>query len=154
MSQSLNFFRWIFYPGFPVCLGIIPLVLSPVVSALLVLLMSSRSRPRLDYLTFHREGRKVPKEGREGEMDLDKLVFEEKLLVEDINHTLDIYKLDDLLSESEVQEAVGIINVLSSRFRHVHVAISDLDEIMIPIIRIMLLLIKRSMISFARLEPV
>ena len=128
MSQSLNFFRWIFYPGFPVCLGIIPLVLSPVVSALLVLLMSSRSRPRLDYLTFHREGRKVPKEGREGEMDLDKLVFEEKLVVEDINHTLDIYKLDDLLSESEVQEAVGIINDLSSRFRHVHVAISDLDE--------------------------
>ena len=47
-------------------------------------------------------------------MDLDKLVFEEKLLVEDINHTLDIYKLDDFLSESEVQEAVGIINDLSS----------------------------------------
>ena len=61
-------------------------------------------------------------------MDLDKLVFEEKLVVEDINHTLDIYKLDDLLSESEVQEAVGIINDLSSRYRHVHVAISDLDE--------------------------
>ena len=101
---------------------------SPCVSSLLVLLMSSRSKSRLDYLTYHRHGIKVVKEGGEAEMDIDKIKFDEKLLVEDINHTLDVYKLDDLLTESEVQEAVGIVTDLSTQLRHIHVSLKDLDQ--------------------------
>ena len=52
-------------------------------------------------------------------MDLDKIKFDEKLLVEDINHNLEVLKLDELNTENEIHEAVGIITDLCSRFRHV-----------------------------------
>ena len=49
--------------------------------------MTSRPKTRIDYLILHREGRKVVKEGGEAEMDFDKIKFDEKVLVEDINHS-------------------------------------------------------------------
>ena len=71
--------------------------------------MTSRPKARLDYLILHREGRKVVKEGGKAEMDLDKIKFDEKLLVEDINHNLEVLKLNELNTENEIHEAVGII---------------------------------------------
>ena len=93
-----------------------------------ILLMTSRSKVRLDYLIYHREGRKVSKEGGEAEMDLDKIKFDEKLLVEDINHSLEVFKLAELNTEEEIREAVGIISDLSSKYRHLHVALKDLAD--------------------------
>ena len=61
-------------------------------------------------------------------MDLDKIKFDEKLLVEDINHNLEVLKLDELNTENEIHEAVGVITDLCSRFRHVHVGLRELDE--------------------------
>ena len=61
-------------------------------------------------------------------MDLDKIKFDEKLLVEDINHNLEVLKLDELNTENEIHEAVGIITDLCSRFRHIHVGLRESDE--------------------------
>ena len=61
------------------------------------------------------------------EMDFRKLKFDEKLLVEVINHSLEVFKLDELNTEDEVQEAIGAISLLSSKFRHRHVAQEELD---------------------------
>ena len=61
-------------------------------------------------------------------MDLDKIKFDEKLLVEDINHSLEVFKLAELNTEEEIREAVGIISDLSSKYRHLHVALKDLTD--------------------------
>ena len=61
-------------------------------------------------------------------MDLGKIKFDEKLLVEDINHSLEVFKLDELNTESDIREAVGIISDLSSNYRHLHVALKDTDN--------------------------
>ena len=54
-------------------------------------------------------------------MDQSQVVLEELKIVEDISHSLDLYKLDELLTEEETNEAVGILSGLSKDYRHVHV---------------------------------
>ena len=65
--------------------------------------MTSRPKARLDYLILHREGRKVVKEGGEAEMDLGKIKFDKRLLV--FYHSLEVFKLVELNTESDIREA-------------------------------------------------
>ena len=86
-------------------------------------------KARLDYKIFDSTGEKVIKNIEQVEMeDLKKLKFEEQVIVEDINHTLSLYNLKDLGTESEVHEAVVMVSELSSKYRHLHVEIKLLDE--------------------------
>ena len=84
---------------------------------------------RIDYKVYNSTGEKVIKNVEQFEMEeLKKLKIEEQVIVEDIKHTLSLYKLEDLGTESEVQEAVGMVSELSSKYRHLHVEIKNLDE--------------------------
>ena len=57
-------------------------------------------------------------------MEGNKMGVDEKVIVEDIEHSLDLYDLNELSTENEVVEAVSIISELSSRYRHLHVQLS------------------------------
>ena len=56
--------------------------------------MTSRSKSRLDYKLFDRYGIKKVKEGNL-EMEIVQAKTEELIMVDDINHNLKLYALDD-----------------------------------------------------------
>ena len=59
--------------------------------------MITRSQVRLDYKQLHTTGVRVPKmEIEAGMADLNKMKLDEEVIVEDINHTLTLYALNDL----------------------------------------------------------
>ena len=74
--------------------------------------MSSRPKARFCYKTYHLKGEKVLKEGG-AEMDLNTVVIEECKIMEDINHSLSLYVLAELVTEEEVKEAYGELLRLS-----------------------------------------
>ena len=91
--------------------------------------MITRSQVRLDYKQLHTTGVRVPKmEIEAGMADLNKLKLDEEVIVEDINHTLTLYALNDLTTESEVQEAVSMVSELSSKYRRLHVEMKNADK--------------------------
>ena len=91
--------------------------------------MITRSKVRLDYKQLHTTGVRVPKiEIEAGMADLNKLKLDEEVIVEDIDHTLSLYALKDLTTESEVQEAVSMVSELSSKYRRLHVEIKNADK--------------------------
>ena len=68
----------------------------------------TRSRERLDY---HESGRKVTKVGggtQNPEMDEQKI--QELKLREDISHAFDIYAIDNLVTDVEIQETLRVIS--------------------------------------------
>jgi hypothetical protein len=84
--------------------------------------MNTREKDRLDYLILHETGRKVLKSGgKESKIKMDTAEVNELKLCSDINHAFDIYVLDELLSEDEINESLRAIADLSQRFRHIHV---------------------------------
>ena len=87
--------------------------------------MSSRPKARFCYKTYHLKGEKVLKEGG-AEMDLNTVVIEECKIMEDINHSLSLYVLAELVTEEEVKEAYGELLRLSQNYRHVHVELKAL----------------------------
>ena len=88
--------------------------------------MTSRSKARICYRTYHSTGEKVflPESG--ANMDLNNVVVEECKVMEDINHSLALYGLSELFSEEEVKEAYGELLQLSQKYRHVHVELKAL----------------------------
>ena len=60
------------------------------------------------------------------EMDLNTVVIEECKIMEDINHSLSLYVLAELVTEEEVKEAYGELLRLSQNYRHVHVELKAL----------------------------
>ena len=88
--------------------------------------MNIRSRERLDYKTYHESGRKVTKVGggtQNPEMDEQKI--HELKLREDITHAFDIYAIDNLVTEVEIQEALSVISDICKCFRHLHVDLKN-----------------------------
>ena len=91
--------------------------------------MITRSKRRFEYKRYHKTGDKIDKVDVQPTMaDMNKFKVEEEVIVEDINHTLSLYNLNDLGTESEVQEAVAIVSELSSKYRHLHVEMKNLDK--------------------------
>ena len=86
--------------------------------------MNTRAKDRIDYKVLHETGRKVLLVGSgnlNNKMDPSQDVLDELKVTEDIKHTLDIYDLDDLMTEEEIREASGIVSDLCQKYRHVHV---------------------------------
>ena len=84
--------------------------------------MNTREKERLDYLILHETGRKVLKSGgKKLKIKMDTAEVNELKLCGDINYAFNIYVLDELLSEDEINESLRAIADLSQRFRHIHV---------------------------------
>ena len=64
---------------------------------LCVYLMSTRRKHRLDYTVYSKTGRKVFKEGGEANMATSEV--RELQVVGEINHNIELYNLDELISE-------------------------------------------------------
>ena len=84
--------------------------------------MNTREKERLDYLILHETGRKVLKSGgKKLKIKMDTAEVNELKLCGDINYAFNIYVLDELLSEDEINESLRAIADMSQRFRHIHV---------------------------------
>lgn len=91
--------------------------------------MITRSKRRFEYKRYHTTGDNIDKVDVQFTMaDMNKFKVEEEVIVEDINHTLSLYNLNDLGTESEVQEAVAIVSELSSKYRHLHVEMKKIHQ--------------------------
>ena len=101
--------------------------------------MSSRDKPRLDYKILNETGRRVfksidgdivNKNMAEENLDKNKVeILNELKICEDIRHSLDIYEINDLDTEDEINEGLVIISDLSQNYRHAHVVLkSKLDD--------------------------
>ena len=88
--------------------------------------MNTRSKSRLDYKILHETGRKIVKEGGKAEMGSKEI--EELKILEDIEHTLKLYDLDQLDTVTEVTEGVDLVSKLSQNYRHLLVEIKITDE--------------------------
>ena len=88
--------------------------------------MKVRSKDRLDYKILNETGREVLKEGGKAEMGSKEI--EELKILEDINHTLNLYDLNDLGTEDEVNEGVVLVSNLSKTYRHLLVEIKISNE--------------------------
>ena len=85
--------------------------------------MTSRSKRRIDYSVFHKTGRKVDKEGGRGKMaDLE---VQELQVVGDIKHSLELYDLEDLVTEREISEGMSALSELGKSYRHLHVELKS-----------------------------
>ena len=52
-------------------------------------------------------------------------VLEELKIVEDVSHSLNVYALDELITEDEINEALGIMSGLCQKYRHIHVELKS-----------------------------
>ena len=87
--------------------------------------MKVRSKDRLDYKILNETGRKVLKEARGVEMGSKEI---ELKILEDINHTLNLYDLNEVRTENEINEGVAMVSELSKIYRHLLVEIKISDE--------------------------
>ena len=85
--------------------------------------MTSRSKRRLDYSVLHRTGEKVDKE--EGEGKMGDLELQELQMVGGIIHNLELYDLEDLVTEREISEGVSALSELGKSYRHLHVELKS-----------------------------
>lgn len=87
--------------------------------------MNTRSQSRFDYKIFHETGDKVLNKGeKDYKMGTQEQVDELKLR-EDIKHALRVYPLDELETETEILEFLGVLNELSQKFRHFHIDLQN-----------------------------
>ena len=100
--------------------------------------------PRLDYAVLNDTGERVLRsvQGRdqvraeqiletfgENSPDMDEKFLYELKIKEDLENSLDLYALDDLDCEEDINEGVRIISELCKNLRHVHVDLrSGLQE--------------------------
>ena len=82
--------------------------------------MNTRSKDRFDYKIYHESGVKVPVASGKT-MDPNQVPLEELKIVDDLDHNLALYKVEDLSSEEELSEGIGVISKLGQCYRHVHV---------------------------------
>ena len=120
----------------------------PTIFSLLLLLTSYsydlrmyslRSVPRLDYKALNDTGERIVRSvvgrdqnsepGRENLSKMDEdLVLVELRIKEDLKHSLEVYALEDLYCEEDINEGSKAISELCSDLRHVHVTLkSELD---------------------------
>ena len=83
--------------------------------------MTSRKKDRIDYKEYHLHGVKVVKCDNENStvMEGDE-IFTEKILREEIKHTIGTYSLEDCVTEDEVNEGVVEVSRLGKEFRCLH----------------------------------
>ena len=87
--------------------------------------MNTRSQSRFDYKIFHETGDKVFNKGEKNyKMETQEQVNELKLR-EDIKHALRVYPVDELETETEILEFLGVLNELSQKFRHFHIDLEN-----------------------------
>ena len=87
--------------------------------------MNIRSKTRLDYVVWNRKGEKVIKNlsGKieTVEMDENQNILTELKVREDLKYTLEIYDIEDLETQDEINEGGSSVAELAKNYRHVHV---------------------------------
>ena len=89
--------------------------------------MNTRKKDRLDYKILQETGRKVVIPRRENVVMkmVEQEVLEQLKIVEDVSHSLNVYALDELSTEDELSDALGIMSGLSQNYRHIHVELKS-----------------------------
>ena len=59
---------------------------------------------------------------------MEDLVFKEMTIVDDIDHSLELFNLQDLSSEDEIKDVIKIISELFKDYRHVHLKLKQILE--------------------------
>ena len=87
--------------------------------------MITRSKDRFDYKVYHETGSKVSLGGGETGMDPAQVMIRELQIVGVIHHSLALYDLDDLFTEDEISEGIGVMTDLGKNYRHLHVELKS-----------------------------
>ena len=73
-------------------------------------------------MTYHKAGRKIIKVGWGTQNpEMDEQIIQELKLREDIIHAFDIYAIDNLVTEVEIEEVLRVISDICKSFRHLHI---------------------------------
>ena len=75
----------------------------------------------LDYEILHKTGRKVPK-SLDGKMENQEILSDLKLM-DDINHSLNIYTIEELETADDINEGIDVMS--SQNYRHLHVELNN-----------------------------
>ena len=86
--------------------------------------MNTRNIPRINYKILHETGKKVIGREKWGTKMANPLVVEEAKIMEDLEHSLSIYSLEQLDTIEEIKEGTEALNNRRKIFRHIHVELN------------------------------
>ena len=93
--------------------------------------MNHRGIERLDYKILHETGRKVKCGGENStqKMNIEREITEKIKIREDIKHSLNLYTLDDLITDEGISKGMKVMSELGKNFRHIDIELKNkMDE--------------------------